>query len=293
MIKTTIDLSALENFKNIDSVAQDAIQTAIRELAALTRMHIVEQAHSKLHTRMKMFVDALSHYQEDDATWVVNLEASARWIDEGMAAHNMVQQLLNSKSTKTSKDGSKYLSVPFKHNKGPTQQTPQQQLLLSTIKQVLKQNKIPFSKAEVDVEGKVKTGLIRSLNINTAPIKTSHMPGQGKGQLGLVQQGWSKDGKSGTPFLHGLQIYQRQHQTQSGLTRTTKDFMTFRTVSSKHMAPEAGKGQQLKLMATGEARWDHPGLEPTNLMQEGMDWAINQLVNQIGPQILEKIKISI
>lgn len=565
MIKGNVDLSGLGGLKNMDGVAVNTLQSAIRELAAQTHMHIVEEAHSKLHTRLKMFTDSLSYYQEDSNTWVVNLEADARWIDEGMCVvygksykhqpkvltpegwlnitkvipgtlvlnannkwtkvikihdndlfdfcvekidekltierfgysstdfskrshkkiivkcdncqnirettkfsfsdtsiphceicqksvelvsikigrqnfernliltyehpiltqrgwikaneltkedfvyapawgnckfcdkkvlfggdycnskcflsffhkkkmsqgthvsqhpemgenkvskfetqilpsvlanhfgeiehipihplkikkikggkyscfsrrwditveegesfvcqgivihnspHNMVQKLLASKAAKTSKDGSKYLSVPFKHNKGPTQQTPQQQLLLSTIKQALKENKISFSKPELDVQGNVKTGLVRTLDITSGPLKTSHSPGQGKGKIGLVRQGFSQDGVSGTPFLKNLQIYQRQIQTTTGKTKTTKDFMTFRTVSSKHALPEVGKGGQLKLMATGDARWDHPGLEPTNLMQDGMDWAISQLTKNIVPQILDKIKIS-
>ena len=292
MIKGNVDLSGLEGLKNMDGVAVNAVQNAIRELAAQTHMHIVEQAHSKLHTRLKMFTDSLSYYQEDSNTWVVNLEAEARWIDEGLSPHNMTQKLLASKAAKTSKDGSKYLSVPFKHNKGPTQQTPQQQLLLSTIKQALKENKISFSKPELDVQGNVKTGLVRTLDITSGPLKTSHSPGQGKGQIGLVRQGFSNDGVSGTPFLKNLQIYQRQIQTTTGKTKTVKDFMTFRTVSSKHATPEVGKGGQLKLMATGDARWDHPGLEPTNLMQDGMDWAISQLTKNIVPQVLDKIKIS-
>lgn len=291
MINTKVDASALNGFKNLDTVVQASLQTAIRELAGETHAHIVEQAHIKLHTRESMFTDALSNYQQDANTWVVNLQASARWIDEGMSPHNMISQLLKSKKTKTSKDGSRYLSIPFKHNKGPTQQTPAQALLLSTIKQVLKETKIPFSKAEVDLAGKVKTGLVRTIDITSAPLKTSHAPGQGKGQVGLVQQGWSKDGKSGIPLLQGLQVYQKQYQTTTGKTLTKKDFLTFRTVSSKHSTPDVGKGGQLKLFATGEARWDHPGLEPTHLMQEGLDWAVRQLNEKISPQLLNKIKI--
>lgn len=60
MIKGTVDLSGLDGFKNMDGVATSAVQGAIRELTAQTHMHIIEQAHSKLHTRLKMFYYSLS-----------------------------------------------------------------------------------------------------------------------------------------------------------------------------------------------------------------------------------------
>lgn len=274
MFFVNLDLTDLVKFANgFSEAAKTAIRKAGEQLAAQTRAHIVEEANKKLHTRRQLFVDSLSHAQVDENTWVVNLEAKARWIDDGMSAHSMVDDLLKSKKAKTAKDGSKYMVVPFQHNKGPTQQTPAQKDLLDTIKRELKQRKIPYGKLERDDAGQVKLGLIHSFDIKNAPIKTVNAPGQGKGPIGSVKQG-----PTGIPFLKGVRVYQKNTQNPDGSSSPKRFIMTFRVVSSKHK---------------GQGRWDHPGMPGVKLMDAGHDWAIKQWDKEILPRLIEEISAKI
>src|SRR4051794_21540358 len=98
-------------------------------LVKQTYAHLVEKARDRLHTRKALFLDHLKYFPLDDKTFVVSLDAKARWIDDGMDAHSMLDDLLKSKKAKRAKDGSTYVVVPFQQNKAPTQQTSAEQNL--------------------------------------------------------------------------------------------------------------------------------------------------------------------
>jgi hypothetical protein len=260
------DISPLLNLGlSLDDASKSVMKTAGQRLTAMTRAHIIEQAQKRLHTRRQMFVDGLTHFQLDDNTYVVNLDAKVRWIDDGMPAHNMIDDLLRSKSAKRAKDGSKYVVVPFQHKKGPTQLTPAQKTLLDTIKKELKARKIEYGQIETGPDGKPKIGLLHKFDIKTQPIKTSNTPGQGKGPVGAVMQG-----PTGIPLLQGVRIYQRPTKNRDGSFSVRREIMTFRIASSKHK---------------GQGRWDHPGNEPLKLMEEAYQWAKQQWEREIVPQL--------
>ena len=270
MIFVQFDVSELIKLsKKLTSAAEKAMKEAGDFLAKQVRGHIVEEAHKKLHTRRQMFVEHLKTFQVDEDTWVVSLDAKYRWIDDGMERHSMVDDLLKSKNAKRAKDGSKYAVIPFEHGpKGPTQMTPAQATLLNTIKAEMNSRKIPYAKIEKDAAGKAKTGLLHSFDILDAPIKTANSPGQGKGAIGQVMQG-----PTGIPLLKGVRVYQKEVTDKSGATKIKRAIMTFRVVSSKHK---------------DQGRWEHPGLDPVNLMEEGQKWASEQWETLIVPQIMAK-----
>jgi hypothetical protein len=272
MFVINLDVGQLVALSNdLQSAAQKAMNDAGRELAAQTYGHIVEEAGKKLHTRRQLFIDSLKYMQVNEDTWVVHLDAKAVWIDEGLPAHNMLENLLRSPKAKTAKDGSKYVTVPFDHSpgKGKTAATPAQQDLINTIKAELKARKIPFGKIEKDQSGNALTGKLHSFDITKNPIKHFEGPGQGKGPVGAVKQG-----PTGIPFLQGVQVYQKKGR--DGKIKRT--IMTFRTASSKH---------------AGQGRWDHPGLEAVNLMEDGARWAKEQWEREIGPKVLDAFLRSI
>jgi hypothetical protein len=83
-----------------------------------TRARSLELANEKLHSRRGMFIDALSHFQVDENTWVVNLDKSARWIDDGMPEHNMLENRCSRARRRRSRQGRHhYVVVPFQHNR--------------------------------------------------------------------------------------------------------------------------------------------------------------------------------
>jgi hypothetical protein len=270
-----LDIGPLINAAiGIDEVSRQAMQAAGQRLLIMTRAHIIEEANKKLHTRRQMYIDGLSHFQIDDSTYVINLDASVRWIDDGQPAHSMVDDLLKSKKAKTAKDGSKYLVVPFRHGpSGPTQMTPAQRNLLDTIKQELNSRKIDYGKVETGANGQPKLGLLHSFDIKNAPTKTSNSPGQGRGPIGKVMQG-----PTGIPLLQGVRIYQNKITNKDGSQSVRKDIMTFRVVSSKHK---------------GQGRWEHPGSEAVGLMDEAYDWAIRTWASDIVPDLALSISKSL
>ena len=251
MLTLNVDLGPLLDLNNTLKPKIDAaLKNAAQSLAAQAHAHLMEEVQSKLHSTRDKYVEAVHFQQVNDDAWVISLDHSAMWIEEGLPEHEMLDNLLKSPKAKMAKDGSKYLVVPFQHNKGPTQQTSAASDLTQTIKNELKKRQIPYGKIERDEKGRAKLGLIHSFDINKDPIKTHDGPGQGHGPKGEVRQGLS-----GTPFLQSVRIYQKQMKDGS----VKKGIMTFRVASSKHK---------------GTGRWVHPGLEPKRFFDETADWAL-------------------
>lgn len=263
--------------ENLLSAAQKAVQTAGQALTLATHAKILELTKDKLHTRRQAYEDALSFSKVNETTWLINLDRKARWIEDGMEPHSMIEDLLKSKKAKTAKDGSKYLAVPFEHKGGSTQMTPAQQDLNATVKSFLrnynKKNpnaKIPYGSIEKNPDGSAKLGVLHKFDIKTAPLKTGEGVGQGKGPIGAVKQGIT-----GIPFLQGIQISQKEvMDKKTGKKSVQRNITTFRTVSTK----QDGKGM-----------WEHPGLRPVNIMDQAVDWALGECWPKIEETILRDI----
>lgn len=241
---------------------------AAANLTAATKGKIVELANEKLHTRRGMFLEGLSHFQIDSDTWCVNLDAKVRFIDDGMEAHSMIDDLLASPKAKIAKDGSKYLVVPFQLNKGKQNMTPAQQTLLNTVKKELAKVGSTPNQIENKADGTPRLGLVRSMDINNAPLST------GAQRIGAGPRGHVAQGPTGIPLLKGVKVYQKETQKADGSKGVNRFVMTFRVVSSK---------------MSGKGRWDHPGLEATDLMEEGSKWAMETWESKIGPALIARI----
>lgn len=275
MIYLNLDLSgALELRKELEPKIQRALNEAARDLATQTHAHILEEVQSKLHSTRDKYIAGLEFKQVNDSTWVISLDKSAMWIEEGMPEHEMLDNLLSSPKAKTAKDGSKYMVVPFDHKKGPTQQTQAQKSLTDTIKQEMAKRKIPYAKVETDANGQPKLGMLHKFDIMKTPLKTHDGPGQGKGPIGQVRQG-----PTGIPFLQGVRVYQKKVKDQAtGKDKVQRGIMTFRVASSKHK---------------GTGRWVHPGLEAKKFFEEAQDWALQQWVQRIVPDIMRRLENSL
>lgn len=278
MLYINLDVSALLSLQaNLENSIKASMGQAAAKLAAATQAHIIEQAGQKLHTRRQKFVEHLTVFPLDQGGksdfWVVNLDKKYRWIDDGMEEHEMIDDLLKSSKAKTSKDGSRYLTVPFDHSPGkggPTTSTPAQRSLVDTIKKELKGRGIPFGKIEAGPDGKPLLGNLHNVDITKQPAKTGEGPGQGWGPVGDVRQG-----PTGIPFLQGIRINQSKvRDPKTGKEGVKRSIFTFRTVSSKHK---------------GTGRWHHPGLEPKNLLEEGAAWAADQWARIVGPEMIRTL----
>jgi hypothetical protein len=269
MFYINLDLSELEDLMDLGDLADEEMGRAAARLTAMTRAKIAELANQKLHTRRGMFMDALTHFQVDDNTWVVNLDKSARWIDEGLPEHNMLENLLKSKKAKISKDGHRYLVVPFQHNRTKQNMTPAQQSLLNTIKNELSKVGATPNKIEMKADGTPQLGLVRSMDIMSKPKSTRKLK-IGAGGFGDVAQG-----PTGIPLLKGVRIYQKEINKADGSKGVGRFVMTFRVASDKH------KDQP--------NRWKHPGVGATNLMEEGMRWALEEWESKIAPELVGRM----
>lgn len=280
LFEFTIDLGALVQLgetleeENVKGLATKAVH----DVAAATHAHIIEQANVKLHSRLKPFLDGLKIEAEDENTWVIALDKSVRWIDDGQEPHSMIEDLLTEKpgskgKVHTAKDGSRYRVIPFDHGpgKGVTSTTSAQQSLISTLKSEMKKKGIPFGKMETNSDGTTKTGLLHSFDIKHAPLKTVGYgaAGQGWGPVGKVKQG-----PTGIPFLQGVRVYQNKVQGKDGKEKIKKSIMTFRIVSSK---------------MSGSGRWYHPGLPPENLFEDAVAWAQKEWEENAMPQLVEAL----
>lgn len=213
--------------------------------------------------------------------WDITVDSGESFVCQGMLIHNsnheMIDNLLKNPKAKQAADGSKYLAVPFKHNKGATQSTVAEQDLTSTVKSFLRNhnkknpdNKIGYGSIERNPDGRPKLGLLHQFSINTGYNKTHEGPGQGKGPIGAVKQG-----PTGIPFLQGIRIYQREVTDKQGKKSVERNIMTFRMVSSKHR---------------GTGRWRHPGLEPAHLFDEAAEWAQQEWAKIKDSLMAEAIK---
>jgi hypothetical protein len=267
VIGINIDLSDFSDLLNLTDNMKSATAGVSRNMAAMIRGKAIELANQKLHSRRKLYVDALSIKEGEDDVWIVNLAKEAAWIDDGLPARSLLDGLLKSPKAKTSKSGDKYIIVPFDHSpgQGPASTTPQQQDLITEIKAEMKRRNIPFGKKEMDANGNAKMGRLHSFDITKAPLKTVDGPGMGHGPIGDVRQG-----NTGIPFLQGVSVYQGMDQKG----KVKRSILTFRVASSKHK--EQGK-------------WEAPAIVGIPILSQATEWAMNEFDKEIVPLIMEKI----
>lgn len=276
-ISKFVDLEA-----SIEKRVKEACEIGVNLLVPAVHAHMLQLANDRLHSRREMFVDALSKpVQEGENTWLIILDKKARWIDDGMERHEMIDDLLagrNGKPPKKAADGSRYRAIPFMHGpgKGPTNSIKAQQDLTNTIKDFLKKanNKytgekgVPYAKLEMDSHGNPRMGLLHSFDVKT-PIRNDSGRNQGWGPIGQPRQG-----PTGIPFLQGVRIYQQMVKNKDGSESVKRAIMTFRTVSDK---------------MKNSGRWMHPGLPPANIFKDSYEWGQKHWEEVVMPKVIAHI----
>jgi hypothetical protein len=269
MISIDIDLSELQKFFNAE-VVEAVLQQAATDLIDQTHEKVLELARDRLKTRLSKFKAGIKVYQED-GVWIIALDDDLAWINDGVAPGSMLPGLLGGKSAHTAKDGHKYAVVPFPQavGSGPTNTTDWQMDLVKNAKKAVKKAGLKWAELELDDQGRPKVGLLHKLTVTT-PNKGSEGPGQGWGKIGDPRVG-----KSGTQFMQGASVYQREVKDRaSGVSSIQRGVVTFRIASEKHAA---------------EGKWMFPGLEKTNIFEDAYAWAVDELERSVQPQINEKI----
>jgi hypothetical protein len=251
-LKFEIDIDALASqIKDLKEEFKAELTKGIGGVAAMTHAKLLELAGNEMHSLAQKYKDAVSFQQLDDTLWIVSLDASALWIEEGRKS-GFQEELLHGKSSKVSKDGTRYAVIPFEHSKIPSQQTSSAKQLTDQIKSELKKRNISYKKIEYGADGSPRLGLVHKFDIESArPARIS----------GIT--------KASHPALSGVSIYQRK--APGGKIR--RDIMTFRVISEKSKA---------------DGKWMHPGMVGYKLMDKSLDWAFDLWEREILPDIMKK-----
>lgn len=267
MFRASVHIDDLMGILDLKKIMDVEAAKAAKNLTAMGHAKAVELAARQLHARRQMFVEGLEMKQVNEFTWFISLNAKATWIEDGMPPHSMLDALLRSAKARTSKDGTRYVVVPFRHGPGVGggHGTPAQMSLTDTIKSEMKQRGIPYAKVERAPDGSPKMGLLHRFNILNAPLKTAEGPGQGRGAIGAVKQG-----PTGIPFLRGVGVYQRP----GAGGKVQRDIMTFRIASEKHR---------------NQGRWEHPGLRPVKILDQTAEWILQTWEREIAPLFVDRV----
>lgn len=212
---------------------------------------IVEKAQEKLKSQRHIYLANLGMMNESDNLYVVYLKKEAAWIEDGMEAHEMIDDLTSGPKSKTAKDGSRYNIIPFQHNKNPQKTSRAQMQIQNVVKKELKARGLDKT---IMVGGKPKLGRAATLD--------------------LVGKGMPTN-KFNRPILAGLTIYQREIKSKEGKSRIKRDVMTFRVASTKQK---------------GSGMWFHHGMKGADIFKE-VEKEIDQMWNQMLQDIVGKVQI--
>ena len=287
MLKFTINSKdILDLCKDEQENAKKQLEKSVGDLAKATQGHILELAKAELSPSLQLIFRGKENEHNihldtlGPGNYVITLSGSAFWIEEGIPAGTNMKTdkwLFKSKSTKVSKEGYKYLVIPFEHSKAPSTQTGFEKNLSDRIKFELKaQNKlrkrqglpsIPWAGIETDKTGKPKEGFLHEFNFKGGKAKSS----------------WSNDP------LDKVRVYQAIQKDNEGRTKLTKggkakvsrSFMTFRTASENpNPNPKTGVAPSSKFI--------HPGYTGKKFMDKSAEWAEQEFYNRILPDIFAK-----
>ena len=234
----------------------------VRGLSILTHGYIIDKAQKELEGyKREAFLGEdnqnVHWVQIADNIWVVELDESAKYIEEGRAAVSMATTdwlLKNAKVSKT--DGSLYKVIPFVQSQGKGKsanfRNPMPELE-KMVKAAIKREGISMNKIERNAQGDAKLGILHKIPMEapsreTRPDFFSAPRDQAMADLtGLKPHGGIFYGK-------GLVVSQRKGPA-GGII---KEAVTFRVVSSKHAL---------------EGRWIYPAVQPFGAMDAAYKWA--------------------
>jgi len=263
VFKITVDLGNVpDQVGDANELVTTKFRQAIQYLAAQTHARILENAQMKLRSTRKAYTQALRPLEQiDDNLWVVTLDGSARWIEDGKSAGSMVDDLLNHKSgspARRAKDGSLYRRIPFDQALPQTEVPIKRLALAEAVRAELKKyskrvgRRVGLKKIETGPDGKPLLGMLHSFDVA------------------------SPAGRSGTPILAGVRIYQRMVKDRKGKMKAQRAVITLRTVSSKHKE---------------QGRWMHPGLTGKKFFDEAYEWALKEWEHSIMPMLHRGMKV--
>jgi hypothetical protein len=192
--------------------------------------------------------------------WVVEIDESAKWVEEGRSPTSMATDdwlLKPGKGLKTARDGSKFKIIPFSHDKGALT-TPSG--MREAIDASLKANGVSMRKIEKGPDGMPKIGIVNRLKdipqLND-PASDNIYQYRSKGRTADEAEALGLPNYEGAHYLSGGVVVQRP----SKKGKVKKEVVTFRVVSSKH---------------ENEQRWLYPEVKPLHSIPAAYDYATKE-----------------
>lgn len=241
------------------------IQQEVANLSISTHAFVVNYAQEKLKgfQRQLFFGKDNSNVrwqQISEGMWVVEIDESVRWIEEGRDRTFMGDWLLKpgAPGVKTAKDGSQYRVIPMGQAKGAGGKKDNSDPFLQTmIKGALKNNNISLNRIEKGIDGKPKLGVLHKLDIKISHRTPDHDKFFSKPRTPETAKQIGLKPHSGHFFLSNAVVLQREVE-RNGKKSISKEVVTFRVISSKHKA---------------EGRWFYPRVEALNAIPEAFKYA--------------------
>jgi hypothetical protein len=284
----TVDTSAIaEKVNKTKEVVEQKLTPAMERLSISTHAFIINKANNELSDFKRKFFLGVGEYGKktlkqsssgagvdetaknvrwvkvSNGIWVVEIDESAAWIEEGREPTSMATEdwLLKPGKAKVAKDGSLYRAIPFKITEGGKEAHGTKPAYASIIKGAMKEQGIPIKKIERNEDGTPKLGIIHKLNIEGPQGGWEQFPGMHSRPRTAEESAMSglKPHK-GIFHLKGAVVVQRMKPGKK--PKPVKETVVFRIVSSKH-----------KL----ENRWMYPEVKPFNAIPAAYDYAKEQL----------------
>jgi hypothetical protein len=250
-LKFTVDINQLSKQLNkVQEEVQSEIVKAVGNLAKAANEKVRELASEKLKSSSKKFNDALTFEEITTNVWVITLDETMAWREDGLESYDMKPGLLKN-GAKTSKSGNKYKSIPFSHGSGkyvPSNSKSSQ--FISLLKTELKKRNIPYKNIEMGHDGQPKLGKLHTIKDINSPRPTK---------------------SSSKGIYHGLNVY----QTKNSKGSIDRSFMTFRTVSDG---------------PASNGKFIHPGISGAKIFDEVLAWVEGKWDQEILPNLLDRFK---
>lgn len=272
-----IHVDIAEAAKKLNQTAdliEGQLKQAVGSISAATHAYILQTVNSELtgfkrtaylgkENKNVRWVDL------GNGMWVVEVDESARWLEEGRDRVFMDWLL---KNAKTAKDGSRYKVIPFSQEQGAGKTPgfhPHKPALQQMTQKLLKENKINLKKIDRDEQGRPKVGIVGHFSegsMGRAEFKGETAPN--KRDYFSKPRSWEDSKNTGLPqhegifMLKGMTVVQTPDASAKHGVR--KEAITYRVISSKH--------QQ-------EGRWFYPKVEALNAVPRAAEWAQKELDN--------------
>lgn len=257
------------------------LRTAIQGLVASTHAFVVQKAQAELsgYKREAYLGENGKNVRWEkiaENIWVVEVDESARWLEEGRGEQFMGDWLLKGNNVKTAKDGSSYRVIPLPQKRGVGgEKTFQKKPILATsLRNLLKQNNINLGKLEKAADGSPKLGILHNIPVNPQFTSTQAPELFSRPRSPMEAQMTGLPAHEGHYLLGGLAVMQRE-VTTGGKKKVVREAVTFRVISSKHAA---------------DRRWMYPEVKALNAIPEAFEWAKSQWSSVILPELENSLR---